>query len=111
MRLVIIESPLGGNPDTMSRNRRYARACLLDCLNRGEAPYASHLLYTQVLDDNIPAHRTLGIEAGLAWGAKADSTVVYKDLGISKGMQQGIERASREGRTIEYRTLAEGFIE
>lgn len=104
MRLVIVESPYAGDVD---RNVRYARAALADCLRRGEAPYASHLLYTQpgVLRDDVPEERRLGIEAGLAWGAKADATVVYRDLGISPGMEQGIERAMREGRAIEYRTI------
>lgn len=86
---------------------KYARAAMNDCLQRGEAPYASHLLYTQegVLNDDKPDERQLGIEAGLCWGAAADKTVVYIDLGISDGMQQGIERAKREGRPIEQRQL------
>jgi hypothetical protein len=39
----------------------------------GEAPIASHLLYTQpgVLRDEIPEERRHGIDAGLAWGAVA----------------------------------------
>lgn len=102
MRLVILESPYAGNVQV---NQAYCRRAILDCLSRGEAPLASHLLYTQVLDDTVPAQRALGIEAGLAWGSKAEATVVYKDLGISPGMQLGIERAAREGRTIEYRVI------
>ena len=41
----------------------YARACVADCLRRGEAPIASHLLYTQpgVLDDDVPEERAQGI--------------------------------------------------
>lgn len=86
---------------------KYARAAMHDCLQRGEAPYASHLLYTQpgVLDDDLPDERALGIEAGLQWGAAASKTVVYTDLGVSDGMRQGIERAKQQGRTIEYRSL------
>lgn len=102
MRLVIIESPLAGDVEA---NQAYARDAMADCLKRGEAPFASHLLYTQVLDDNLTDDRKLGIEAGLAWGSKADATVVYTDLGISNGMQWGIERAKQEGRAIEWRTL------
>lgn len=103
-RLVIIESPYAGD---VQRNEAYARAALKDCLLRGEAPLASHLLYTQpgVIDDNIPEERVLGIDAGLAWGAVADATVVYTDFGISAGMAYGIERAKREGRPVEYRQL------
>lgn len=105
MRLVIIESPYAGDVEA---NVRYARACLKDALLRGEAPYASHLLYTQkgVLNDLDLAERALGIEAGLAWGERADATIVYTDLGISLGMKLGIEQAERMGRTVEYRTLS-----
>lgn len=104
MRLVILESPFAGDVEA---NIAYAKACVHDCLLRGESPYASHLFFTQpgILDDNDPAERTLGINAGLAWGDKADATVVYTDRGMSSGMRYGIERAEKAGRPIEYRTL------
>lgn len=104
-RRVIVESPFAGD---IEANQAYARAALRDCLLRGEAPLASHLLYTQpgVLDDGDPEERVLGIDAGLAWGCLADATIVYADLGISRGMRYGIERAEREGRPVEYRQLA-----
>ena len=104
MRRVILESPYAGDVEA---NVAYARAALRDSLTRGEAPIASHLLYTQpgVLNDDIPEERTLGIEAGLAWGAEAAATVVYCDRGISRGMQYGIDRAKREGRPVEWRYL------
>ena len=107
IRLVLIESPFAGD---VERNRAYARAAMRDCLKRGEAPFASHLLYTQpgVLDDGIPSERDLGIEAGLAWGEVAHATVVYADHGISSGMQKGIDRAKQLGRPIEYRMIGEG---
>jgi hypothetical protein len=105
-RLVILESPFAGDP---VRNPLYARAALRDSLLRGEAPLASHLLYTQpgVLDDTIPEERDRGIEAGLAWGRLAVASVVYVDLGISRGVRLGIERAEKEGRRVEYRSLPE----
>jgi hypothetical protein len=104
MRLVIVESPYAGD---VERNIRYARACIADCLRRGEAPFASHLLYTQegVLDDGQPEERELGIEAGLAWGARADATVVYEDRGITPGMSRGVLQACLEKRPVEYRSL------
>ncbi len=104
MRLVIVESPYAGD---FEHHVAYARAAMRDCLARGEAPYASHLLYTQpgVLRDHDPAERRLGIEAGLAWGKAAEATVVYDDLGISPGMQQGIDRAVAAGRVVEFRWL------
>lgn len=103
-RLVLVESPYAGD---RVLHLRYARAALRDCLLRGECPFASHLLYTQlgILDDDVPAERTLGIEAGLAWGAMAHATAVYDDLGVSDGMKIGIERAHKVGRTVEWRKL------
>ena len=102
MKLVVIESPYAGD---VHKNLNYARAAMLDCLSRGEAPLASHLLYTQVLDDEDPNERYRGIKAGLAWGQHADLVAVYADRGISTGMKMGIEAAKYDGIPIEYRTL------
>lgn len=104
MTLVIIESPFSGE---VEKNTRFARACMHDSLSKGEAPLASHLLYTQegILDDDIPSERDWGIEAGLAWGKQASRTVVYTNLGVTGGMEKGIQRAEDEGREIEYREL------
>lgn len=107
-RLVIIESPYRGVCyEELEANITYARACMHDALMRGEAPFASHLLYTQqgVLDDKEPLDRELGISAGLAWGEHADATVVYVDRGIYTGMILGISRARAIGRPVEYRSL------
>ena len=56
----------------------YARACVRDSLLRGEAPIASHLLYTQpgVLRDNVAGEREQGIAAVLAGEPVAEATVV-----------------------------------
>jgi hypothetical protein len=106
MKLVIVESPYAGE---VERNVTYARACVRDSLSRGEAPLASHLLYTQlgILRDEVPSERQWGIDAGLAWAVKADATVVYIDYGISKGMEYGIANAAAAGRPIEFRNLTE----
>lgn len=104
MKIVLLESPLAGD---MEANKRYAREAMRDSLMRGEAPFASHLLYTQCLDDTIPEERIIGIEAGLYLGRCADITAVYIDLGISDGMKLGIDRAVREGRPIIYRSIKE----
>lgn len=108
---VLIESPLAAaDIEGWVRNKKFARACLRECLGKGEAPYASHLLYAQegLLNDDIAEERALGIHAGLVWGKFAAKTVVYTDLGISSGMERGIKRAKEEGREVEYREL--GFI-
>ena len=87
--LVVIESPYAGatEEDTIL-NVEYARRCMQAALLAGEAPYASHLLYTQpgVLDDKIPEQRTNGIQAGFAWREKADIVRFHIARGWSRGM-------------------------
>jgi len=104
MELVIVESPYAGN---IEANVEYARKAMSDCLKRGEAPFASHLLYTQpgVLRDEVQEDRNLGIAAGFCWAEVADKTVVYVDRGVSKGMIQGMINAQQKGRKIELRTI------
>jgi hypothetical protein len=104
MRLVLVESPYAGD---VERNLRYARAALRDCLLRGEAPFASHLLYTQagVLDDEVSGDRILGMEAGWAFLRVVQAVVAYDNLGLSPGMVKGLDRALRHNCPIEYRKL------
>lgn len=107
IRLVVLESPYGGDEAVLERNIAYARECLADSLARGEAPIASHLLYTQpgVLDDNVPEDRAKGIAAGLAWLRVAEASVVYVDYGVSRGMREGMSAADAAGVVVETRTL------
>lgn len=104
MKRVILESPYAGD---IAINVAYARRCVRDSLSRGEAPIASHLLYTQpdILNDDDPTERQWGIDAGLAWKAVADASVVYTDLGISRGMQYGIDAAKAAGIPVEFRSI------
>lgn len=103
-RLVVLESPYAGD---IEANVAYAREALADSLKRGEAPIASHLLFTQpgVLDDDNPAERQQGIDAGHAWYRNADACVVYIDRGTTAGMVVGIHRAEAYGIPIEYRSV------
>lgn len=104
MKLVVIESPYAGD---IEKNVEYARACVRDSLLRGEAPIASHLLYTQpgILRDEITEERQHGIAAGLAWHAVAELSAVYTDRGISRGMEYGIANAKKLGIPVEYRKI------
>ena len=117
MQRVVIESPfktiryrlkdgtiLGCNE---LGNLQYARAAAHDCLvKHNEAPWGSHLLYTQpgILDDAIPEERMFGIQAGLVWSALADKCVIYIGRGLSEGVRKyGIPGAEKAGIPIEYR--------
>lgn len=114
MRLVIIESPFAGTSRfkiirvfQQWRNVRYARKCVRHATIKGEAPIASHLLFTQpgILNDDVPSERQLGIDAGLAWRTVAEASVIYTDKGITRGMQYGITAAEESGIPVEYRSL------
>lgn len=104
MKLVVIESPYAGDVDG---NVDYCRECMADSLRRGEAPFASHILYTQpgILNDLIPEERKLGTEAGFAWGEKAALVAFYVDKGWSSGMKAGYLRAISRGSPVEIRSL------
>lgn len=108
MKLTIVESPFSDvTKNGLAKNLRYARAAVRDCINRGEAPIASHLLLTQpgILDDSDPVQRKAGIAAGFAWRRVADVTAVYQDLGISGGMEMGISDSITNGVPVVYRSL------
>ena len=109
MRRVILESPFASaDPGDVSANVAYARCCVRDSVIRGEAPIASHLLFTQpgILDDKIPEERQLGIAAGLAWLVHADAMVVYIDRGVSHGVQEAMRAAQRMGVPVEMRSIS-----
>jgi hypothetical protein len=102
MKTVCIESPYTGNVES---NLFYLRRCLKHSLSKGEAPFASHALYTQagVLDDCNPEERAQGIRAGLAFALVCDITAVYVNNGISEGMKYGVAAAIHSDRPIVYR--------
>lgn len=78
-----------------------------DCLMRGDAVFASHLLYTQdgILDDSIQEEREIGIQAGFKIGQFANRRVFYVDRGITSGMAWGLEHATEIGQPCEARRL------
>jgi hypothetical protein len=69
---VILETPYSGD---VEGNAVFLNACMRDCFARGEAPFASHGLYTKALDDLKPEDRKLGIEAGFAWRRFAEKVL------------------------------------
>lgn len=102
MKFVIIESPYSGDIDS---NVEYAKDCMMDSITRMEVPFASHLLYTQVLDDKIQDERYAGMTLGYEVMKRADLVAVYTDKGISEGMESGIKLAKKHNKEIEYRSI------
>lgn len=103
-RIADIESPYDGPDDaTIRRNILYARLACAWALRNGYCPYASHLFFTQpgLLDDKVPAERTLGIEAGKRIALEAATvSLFFLDLGESSGMAYGRKLAQKAGRLI-----------
>lgn len=94
MDRIIIESPYAGD---IEANVDYARKCIRKELLAGNAPIASHLLYTQpgILNDLVPEERKQGMNAGWAWLKWCNVVAFYIDRGISNGMNAGLEAVVR----------------
>ncbi len=104
--LVCVESPYAANEEyTVKQNIEYAKRCVLDCIALREIPFASHLLYSQMLDDTKRIERALGIHMGYQWMLCCDKVVVYIDHGISEGMQAAITFAYSNSMFVERRKL------
>lgn len=104
--IVIVESPFAGD---MNANREYAIAACADCFRRGETPFASHLLYPQILDELKPEEREQGITAGYQFWPLAGKIVFYMDRGMSPGMAKARDRALLEGKTFTSRWIKGSF--
>lgn len=106
-RKIFLLSPFGGE----ERKLRYARRALRHSITQGEAPFASHLLYPQVLDEGKLHERLLGILLGKQWLDAAEGMVVYGDYGISEGMVEemwrwlNLDRGDEKMPAIEIRLI------
>ena len=105
-KLVIIESPYRATPYySEEQHRLYLLHCIEYCVKQGEAPFASHLLLPEVLDDDDQYERAFGIRCGFAWGQHADLVAVFSDFGVSPGMSEAIAHWTKVGKPIEWRKL------
>lgn len=110
-RLVVVESPWKATDAyTVEQHERYLEFALQDCFKRGEAPFASHGLYTRVLNDDCLPERLQGVEAGLLWGKHCDFVAVYTDMGISGMMHEALKHWDKLGKRIERRIIAPGLF-
>lgn len=69
-------------------------------IDEGYMPVASHLLYPQILNDNNPEERELGLLFGLSLLAACDEVWVFGT--VSPGVAQEIEEAKRLKKQIRY---------
>lgn len=103
--LVVIESPYSGD---VEGNIAYLQRCIGDSMERGEAPFASHQMYTTVLDDEEPGQRALGMECGFVWLRRAHFQAFYLDRGWSEGMHQAWRIGWAFKKPYEIRFLDRG---
>ena len=93
MKLIYVASPYAGDTE---KNIEYAKQACRYVLNEGNAFFCPHLLYPQILDDNNPEERRLGINIGKEFLSKCDELWVFGEH-ISQGMFEEIEFAKVKG--------------
>lgn len=97
-KLVYIASPYAGD---IEGNTQFAVACCRDAIRQGYTPIAPHLLYPQMLDDEVPEERMLALMLGRNLLAACDEVWVCGER-ISSGMEGEIEHARSLDIPIRY---------
>ena len=96
-RKVYVASRYAG--DVEANVKAAIRYCRL-VIDRGYMPIASHLLYPQILRDDDPVERELGILFGLALLRDCDEVWVFGE--VSPGVAREIEEAKRLQKRIRF---------
>ena len=104
-RKIYVASKYAGDIQTNLENAIWACRYVID---KGYMPVASHLLYPQILNDNLPRERELGLMFGLALLAVCDEVWVFMANGeVSSGMEREIEEAKRLGIPVRKMEMGE----
>lgn len=96
--LLYIMSPYAGD---VERNVAFAIRCCRMAIQQGYTPIAVHLLYPQILNDQDPAERAVGLELGLSILRHCTAAWVCGTR-ISPGMEAEIQTARHLGIPIRY---------
>lgn len=108
MQIVMVESPFSSPICPRARCVLYAQWCVMDAIDRGECPFASHLLYTHVLpEDRESRERGLAFRDRIATATGA-LVAIYTDLGETPGMIRPAD--TERGAFVERRTLSRGAL-
>lgn len=106
--IAFISSPYKSDNDlNIIHNVKIARAMCKLAIDQGYAPFASHLIYTQFLDESVPEQREMGIEYGREFLEYADIIYIYKGEGSkeSEGMKGDLESSMIEIRLVTNKDL------
>ncbi len=93
-KLCYICSPYRGNTE---RNVAYAKELTRIALDNGYAPIAPHLYLTQVLNEEVPEQREIGMGAGMEILHQCRYIIIGSRFGISEGMSGEIDAAIDAG--------------
>lgn len=102
---ILVTPFMAEDPSNASKMNRYAIRATKDSLNKNEAPLASHLFFSEVLNVKNPIERDIGLHSQLMWMRSAKLVAVYSDFGITPAMQTVINAATQLSKKIEYRTI------
>lgn len=105
---VVIESPYAAIKEknlTVEDNLKYCKLCVEHSIHNGEAPFAGHLIFPTVLNDDDPVERSIGIACHASYIPQCHVVAFYVDLGISDGMREGLRIAIESYSTVVFRTL------
>ena len=92
----------------VEQNVADAIRCCRFVIRKGGMPIASHLLYPEILRDEIPDERELGIRFGLALLSLCNEVWIFQDkTGLSSGMAAEEAEAKRLHKVIRYFDLQE----
>ena len=97
-KLIYIASPYAGD---VKQNVAFAKRACRHAISQGHTPIAVHLLYPQMLDDNDPAEREIGLRLGhrvLVCGDRISSGMARE---IAEAESLGIPIRSVIGRELE----------
>lgn len=97
---VFICSPYAGD---IALNTQKARYYMRFSVEQGAIPFAPHLLYPQILEEDSAFERELGLTFGLVWLVKCDELWVFGSH-VSTGMSREIARAKKRGIPVRYFT-------
>ena len=96
--LLYIISPYAGD---IEKNKAFAVSCCRFAIRQGYTPIAVHLLYPQILNDQDPAERAVGLRLGLTILEHCALAWVCGPT-ISPGMAGEVALAERLGIPIQY---------
>ena len=97
-KICIVESPYAAREHngvfyTVEDNKAYLQKAIRHAIAAGYAPFASHQMYTDALNDSIPGERKLGMSMLEPFLELAAEVRFYEDHGFSSGMDYALRLA------------------